>query len=405
MKKIVFIIASFIVTITVLAQDYPLAPEIWSEPVLLTDAHVFYDHPTLNATLDTIYFGYGVGVYRSILVEGNWSKPDSIPQLIHGGAYTGHPSLSRDGKRIYHTAWGGYGSWDMYINYWIDSTKTWGSPINLGPVINSASIEWYAYEVSEDTLYIIGSESASLGKIRYIKDKANNEWVMDNDYYYTEYGDLSGLSISVDRKRLYFSQWRGSWDNYWERGTELCVSYWDSTKGDWGENYFLNINSEGYLLDSSRFPNTLGGWDGNPWISANGKVLFFASTRNVDWSDTTSRKDIFVSYLLVDENGDSVTTIKNDDQADFTFTLNQNYPNPFNPTTTINYTLNRQGFVELIVYDSLGRRIAEPIRQLRNKGNYKYVFDAEEFNLSSGIYYYQLFLNGNYIVKKMVLTK
>jgi hypothetical protein len=404
MKKYAFFIVFFIVTITLSAQDYKQAPEIWSDPVLLTDAHVFYDHPTLNATLDTIYFGYGIGVYRSVLKDGKWSKPDSIPQLIHGGAYTGHPSLSRDGKRIYHTAWGGYGGWDMYVNNWIDSTKTWSQPINLGPVINSPGIEWYAYEVSEDTLYIIGDEAANLGKIRYIKENNTNNWVEDDNYYY-DYGEMSGLSITEDRKKLYFSQWLNTWDDYYVKGTELCVSYWDSTKSDWGESYFLNINSESCLLDSSDYPNTLGGWDGNPWISADGKVLYFASSRNVNWADSQNTHDIFISYLLVDENGDSVTTVKNNTQDNFNFILNQNYPNPFNPATTINYTLNKQGFVRLIVYDALGRKVAEPIREFKNKGSYMYTFNSKEFNLSSGIYYYQLFLDGNYIVKKMILLK
>ena len=76
---------------------------------------------------------------------------------------------------------------------------------------------------------------------------------------------------------MYFSQWLNLWDNYYTRSGELCVTYWDTTKGDWGENYYLNINSEATLLDSSKYPEIIGGWDVNPWISADGKVLFFAS--------------------------------------------------------------------------------------------------------------------------------
>ncbi len=405
MKKIFYIIVMLTLAKTVFSQDYEMAPEIWSEPVLLTDPHVFYDCPTLNATLDTIYVGHSIGVARSVLVDGKWSEPKLIPQLTHGGAYSGHPSLSRDSKRIYHTAWGGYGGWDMYINYWIDSTETWGPPINLGPVINSPGIEWYAYEVSEDTLYIIGSESATLGKIRYVKEKGTNDWVKDDDYYYTESGSKSGICITTDRKKLYFGQWRTSWDTYWDRGIELCVSYWDSTKGDWGDDYFLNINSKTTRLDTTKYPDLIGGGDAHPWISADGRTLFFSSTRNVNWTDTTSSKDVFVSYLLVDENGDTVTTVKNNTPNNFSFSLNQNYPNPFNPTTTIKYSLNRKGFVRLIVYDSLGRRIAEPISQIKNKGNHSITINAKELNLSSGVYYYQLFLNGNYKVKKMILVK
>lgn len=38
--------------------------------------------------------------------------------------------------------------------------------------------------------------------------------------------------------------------------------------------------------------------------------------------------------------------------------LEQNYPNPFNPETMIQYSLDRQVRVRLVVYDMLGRRIA-----------------------------------------------
>ena len=39
--------------------------------------------------------------------------------------------------------------------------------------------------------------------------------------------------------------------------------------------------------------------------------------------------------------------------------LYPNYPNPFNPTTTIEYQLPRSGNVRLVVFDFLGRQVAE----------------------------------------------
>lgn len=388
-------------------EDYPMAPEIWSEPVPIhefTDPFKVYSHPTLNSSLDTMYFdGSKSGISRSVLVNGKWTDEELVPNLQ--GSTIQHPTLNREGDRMYLTAWGGYGSWDMYVSNWNDTTKSWGSPINLGTEINSEYIEWYAYEVSVDTLYVICQVVADMGKVRYVKDSLTNKWIIDEDYYYTEYGKLSGLSITTDRKKMYFSQTRATWLNEAKKGTELCVAYWDSTKNDWGENYFLNINSEAYLLDSTDHPNTLGGWDGNPWISADGKVLFFSSSRNVNWESRQNTHDLFVSYLLVDENGDTVTTVKENTLNKFTFELEQNYPNPFNPSTKISYTLNNDGFVRLIVYDSLGRRIAEPIAQIKQKGNHTYTFNSKKHGLSSGVYYYQLFLNEHYKVKKMVLTK
>ncbi|MFH1197467.1 MAG: T9SS type A sorting domain-containing protein [bacterium] len=85
------------------------------------------------------------------------------------------------------------------------------------------------------------------------------------------------------------------------------------------------------------------------------------------------------------------------------FELFQNYPNPFNPTTTIAYSLPERNFVNLSVYDILGRKVAQLINQERPAGNYSVEFSAEEFN--TGIYVYRLMIQGKSISKKMLLIK
>lgn len=83
--------------------------------------------------------------------------------------------------------------------------------------------------------------------------------------------------------------------------------------------------------------------------------------------------------------------------------LNQNYPNPFNPSTTISYSLPKVGFVQLKVYDLLGREVAILVNKEQVKGNYKINFDAS--HLTSGIYFYKL-QTGNFIeTKKLILLR
>jgi len=85
------------------------------------------------------------------------------------------------------------------------------------------------------------------------------------------------------------------------------------------------------------------------------------------------------------------------------FKLDQNYPNPFNPTTTISFDLKSDGWVNLSVYDVLGRKVAEPENSYYRKGNYNVRFDGN--NLTSGIYFYTLSTGGSYQTKKMILVK
>jgi len=85
------------------------------------------------------------------------------------------------------------------------------------------------------------------------------------------------------------------------------------------------------------------------------------------------------------------------------FELNQNYPNPFNPSTTISYTIPNESQVNLIVYDIMGRKVAELVSGKQSAGGHVIEFDAS--SLASGTYFYKLTAGEFISVKKMVLLK
>lgn len=85
------------------------------------------------------------------------------------------------------------------------------------------------------------------------------------------------------------------------------------------------------------------------------------------------------------------------------YLLDQNYPNPFNPVTTISFSLPRNGFVSITVYDILGKEVATLVKNELAAGEYRYPFDASA--LASGIYYYRLQAENFSSTKKMVLLK
>jgi len=85
------------------------------------------------------------------------------------------------------------------------------------------------------------------------------------------------------------------------------------------------------------------------------------------------------------------------------FSLEQNYPNPFNPTTLIGYSVSQRGNVSLLVYDLLGREVANLVNEVKEPGSYKVNFNAS--NLPSGVYTYRI-QSGNFVqTKKMMLMK
>jgi len=85
------------------------------------------------------------------------------------------------------------------------------------------------------------------------------------------------------------------------------------------------------------------------------------------------------------------------------FILYQNFPNPFNPSTSISYYLSEPGKVSVNIYNILGTQIATLIEDYKSSGNYSVVWNAE--NEPSGVYYFQLNVNGKIATRKMVLLK
>ncbi len=85
------------------------------------------------------------------------------------------------------------------------------------------------------------------------------------------------------------------------------------------------------------------------------------------------------------------------------YSLSQNYPNPFNPVTTIEFSIPKQGYVNLKVYDILGKEIKTLVNNNLQTGKYSINFDAS--NLPSGMYFYKLTAGSYSSVKKMTLIK
>jgi hypothetical protein len=101
---------------------------------------------------------------------------------------------------------------------------------------------------------------------------------------------------------------------------------------------------------------------------------------------------------------DSVVSVESIDSSIPTeYTLAQNYPNPFNPTTTIQFALPKSGNVTLVVYDVLGRAVANLVNENLNAGYHTINFNAS--SLSSGVYFYRLSAGDFVSVKKLMLLK
>jgi photosystem II stability/assembly factor-like uncharacterized protein len=123
---------------------------------------------------------------------------------------------------------------------------------------------------------------------------------------------------------------------------------------------------------------------------------------------TTSNTKIYSGTLFIGAwerpLTDYLTDVeKTTDNLPQSFNLAQNYPNPFNPSTTIEFSISEESFVELKVFDVLGNEVGLLAKDSYPAGTYR--TDFSNTNLTSGTYFYRL-QAGSYVeMKKMLLLK
>lgn len=112
--------------------------------------------------------------------------------------------------------------------------------------------------------------------------------------------------------------------------------------------------------------------------------------------------EVFVDNLILKKA--SATDVRKENSIiPNTFSLEQNYPNPFNPSTTIKFSIPKESYVSLKVYNVIGEEVAAMVSEQMSPGYYNFSFDASK--LTSGMYLYRLNAGDFVSTKKMILIK
>jgi hypothetical protein len=99
---------------------------------------------------------------------------------------------------------------------------------------------------------------------------------------------------------------------------------------------------------------------------------------------------------------EEVTGIK-ENSVQEEFVTSAVFPNPFNPTTTITFTLPRNGLVTVSVYNITGQKVATLVDNTMSAGAHSVVFDGA--GLASGVYFFRVTCGGATRTGKMLLMK
>ena len=181
-----------------------------------------------------------------------------------------------------------------------------------------------------------------------------------------------------------------SWRSYPVPGYFNSISFVDSLTG-WGTN----------LGDMDMYKTTDGG---KTWTPQRAFSIFL---EKVKFTNNNYGFAIGGIGAILNTTTGGVTSVKEETKFIIpnNFILYQNYPNPFNPSTVISYQLSVASDVKLNIYDILGRKITTLIDKTIPAGKHEIKFDASKYNLSSGVYFYQIKVGTFITTQKMVLLK
>ena len=335
---------------------------------------IFSPHP--NQAYRIIYDGFpanGGGWYGSLYnsIYHSWSVND------FGGIFGGYAT---DG--LTHEFGHSRGAIDLYAIA-VDSNK---NLINSKAYVPPNSIMNYPYG---NIVWDVHSKNII---------NRNTDIVFSDDYYITHafppsfkiiIKDRSGMPIQDAMIKVY--------PVIWYKDSISNPPIYTQTSNSQGEFIFptnpFGPNTTGYPW-SIRYPNFLITVQKNQ--STGFSWLPLTDVQNFYYENGTQQ---FVTTITID-NTDLIQEKLNINKL---YALDQNYPNPFNPSTTINYSLSKEGNVKLTIFNALGSKVATIVDGYKHAGNYSAQFNGS--NLASGIYLYRL-ESGNYsAVKKFILMK
>jgi len=128
-------------------------------------------------------------------------------------------------------------------------------------------------------------------------------------------------------------------------------------------------------------------------------ALFTDTTGSASWAPQVVSGTLTIGGGGTDEDIPVVPSINS---------LSQNYPNPFNPTTTIKFSLEKSGQVNISVFNILGQKIKTLINEIRPAGENETYWDGKDSNgseVASGVYFYRVRSSALDQTRKMILMR
>lgn len=155
-----------------------------------------------------------IRIYRAEKVDGAWDNIEALP-FTSDQYSTEHPSLSADGQTLYFASDmpGGLGSFDIYKVH-INEDGTFGTPVNLGPNVNTPHREQFPYIADDGVLYFTSDGRIGYGNLDIFKSEPEADGFAEaqnlGNTLNSEFDDFAFVVKEGEEKGYLASNRRGS---------------------------------------------------------------------------------------------------------------------------------------------------------------------------------------------------
>ncbi len=377
--------------------------DLWADelPIMLHLAEIA-DNPYIYALPAPPYL-YPIGDVYSDTIILNWSFSDSLnPAVVYELKELSGLQRFEDGFEQQSSWWnldGFYrrtsrrhaGSYSMFSgtanNY--NGSAVLGNPVSVGD--NDTLTVWVWYNIENDYDYAYVQVSTDGGVT--FENLEGNITTNDNPNGTNRGNGITGSSGGWVLGIFPLADYAGrSVTPAMRYITDGGVQY----EGFYADDFFPVETFENEIVISSDIPDTTF------TVAGRTPGSYFYMVRALDAEDQWS------VFSNMEEAVVHPQTSVDDDPMPLRFALDQNYPNPFNPQTSIEFTIDSPGRVELTVYNILGMKVCSLVDGDLVAGSYNVIFDGLDDNgkqVSAGVYFYRLRAGDFISTRKMTVLK
>jgi peptidoglycan-associated lipoprotein len=150
------------------------------------------------------------GLYITTKKGQTWDEPTKLPFVSDSSSY-GHPALNVEEDVLIFSSDmpGGFGDKDLWMSVLDKKSKEWGTPVNMGPGINTPGFEGYPFIRDDGFLFFSSNGHLGMGGLDIFKAKqtGTNKWgeVTNLQFPLNSNGDDFAIIFEGKKERGYFS--------------------------------------------------------------------------------------------------------------------------------------------------------------------------------------------------------